>query len=395
MTPNRYYCCGWALQFVTWLQRSFPATVIEHIPIFQSGPSLYFGQHFESFLEQNKATLTHNDLIVMDYSPTDAHFLKDEQRAARIFRMLSESPALPIVLMDANKPNEDYMKRYVRETAEFKIPLFNVNLLLKNAVKAGTLSKAKFAKLNSNWPHPPWSFHQLLADAFAIGLAQWAQHLACDESLWRSVTSGVCLSRPVTRDASDGCTVNPSKYNRVFSAPDLFQAAPSGLQGTLWSAEAPWKLHEDRLGKPGWIATSPNLTDQPGNLTFRFDQNIATWMERYDSLQKTKLYVDVSFMHTYKDAGLADLFVCGQYVARLDSLWETKASIAGSFVATLPLATCGIRRGRQNKKNHVFADFGEDFLTIVLRYVPPTGTPAAARLPGNKFKLLRLELCAL
>ena len=80
---------------------------------------------------------------------------------------------------------------------------------------------------------------------------------------------------------------------------------------------------EDRLGKPGWIASeaglvSKGLNERRGgsNLSMTFGTGIAT-REQSQKRKLNNFHIDVSYMRTWKDAGVVDVFICDTLVGHL------------------------------------------------------------------------------
>merc|ERR1712050_594600 len=67
-STKQCYCCSWVLQFVTWVQDSFPRAIVEHISVVEGGgSSVNLGMHFNTKLLRYRVNLTHNDLFILDY----------------------------------------------------------------------------------------------------------------------------------------------------------------------------------------------------------------------------------------------------------------------------------------------------------------------------------------
>jgi hypothetical protein len=104
-----------------------------------------------------------------------------------------------------------------------------------------------------------------------------------------------------------------------------------------------WNLYEERKGKPGWIDTynitknefiSDSFTSEPShNLTFTFVP--PTVMNAHFDNVVLKLV----YMRTYENAGMINLFICGNWLDSIDTLWKSRMSLYETYFNAMLIST--------------------------------------------------------
>jgi hypothetical protein len=142
-----------------------------------------------------------------------------------------------------------------------------------------------------------------------------------------------------------------------------------------------WQLLEDRHDKFGWIA---DLKGGNGSLIL---QPITPYHPPADT-KGISFGLSVHYLATYKNAGVADVLLCGVKVASLDALWQEHDTYHFSLTEVSHLRL-------------LLAECTTKVPIVEVKYLPQSPTSPdnsdrrfAARL-NQKFKITRVQLCVL
>lgn len=402
---NECFCCSWASLLFTWLQSTFPRTKFTFVPFWDAGPMNNFGRYFDTFMADGMKVypLTEDDVVLVNFPVVPRLLPLVTSELAPVFQKLAESPAMGIVVIDAQpSPIFDAL------ALNYSVALFDFPFALRLAQQARQLSKHTLQTINhplhrEGWPHPPWWTHQLMADAAALGIVSMLEAGPCSPS------------NRSHRRANRTCSLRPVEKNKIscrqrsvhFSAKGAREGSASNSSGHVsggsWIAGSAWRVEEDRVGKPGWIIThgrasaarNKSFHDEQA-LQFLFPGAFQGRRSLKDFNCKLKVHLDISYMKTYRDAGRAELFVCGRFVATLDALWGYASSVEAPSSFDVDFGPCLLYPADCKRSRKASVAASQEKLRLELRYAPSDPSSAgfnASRLASQKFKVTRLQVC--
>ena len=204
--------------------------------------------------------------------------------------------------------------------------------------------------------HPDYRTHELMAELVADAMiTQLNKHCSVTNLDQHEAT----FSDPQLLEKLPVC-IEPIS---IYSAYDHSETAPLNS-----SYLGPWRLIQDREGKPGWITTKPNST-----LTLPVGFGAVPVMI-------------INYLKSYEGMGAATLTL-NQNTVQLTGLWDKKMSTTVSFVSQAYTST---QQGPAGDDNHYGAiGFGvqpHTFHNLTLKFQPNS-------TPGEKFKLIEVFTC--
>ena len=347
--------CAWANRLHMWLTRTFPASDVKVLNLAKAGySSEMMAITFDKILQNaNIDSLTANDIIILDHSTNDQIFIKNAtdnkdgggvENLVRLvltpFPKSSTNSSLyvpPAVILLESVPSNDvaWSIVYRNIAAHYGLILWSWRDVAFSDFSAHRQRKYElwfqYYKKTEFEVHPPWFVHLMWADLIASALLRSIQD--CDHWNWpgpaasRYANSGqVMKPNEILPSRLTPVTYEPLVCKDIYvdiSAEDEFKHQSSRLVGTVSSANT-WQLLEDRPGKFGWIGGS--ATTMP--LIFSFQPKPGS---PFDDMAVT---IEVTYMRSYIDVGLASIVVCDREVGIVDAMWPP--SQVTSFHVSLP-----------------------------------------------------------
>ena len=224
------------------------------------------------------------------------------------------------------EPSYGWVSEYRRLAQYYKLPVFSYNEVLWDAAGLSDRKRLDLLEtLKAYELHSPWHAHLFISDIMAGYL----------ESVIRShchpPTSGMTLSG-VGKVLNDKSTMprptNPAmgvlEHRQCnLTAGWVLHAEPSGAlrPSNITHFELTlkgWTQYVDHSDVPGWIINAHvPLTPQARVLSFPFWRDDLLPLSREHHVQ-----LNIDYLRTYKNAGIAMVFVCGTPAHWLDALWK-------------------------------------------------------------------------
>lgn len=365
--------CGWPGYIHRWLLQRYPCKIRFRNFAHGGVSSATMSTMIDGIFSEHKiATLTSSDLIFIDHSAND-HWESDqldglERLIQKLYSYSEGINSLPaIILLEFNqKVGVNY---YNKVAQQYSIPYWSYYNMVENELTTDPSSRFSIETwdqaLRSNTNHPSWPFHLAYADLIASSLMKVSS--ACEASVGKDYENGLSQHalkasfldqtyRCGSGDIGNELVANAHSFwaqkhqERRINSPsdshaDLNRSMASVFEDNTVLKDAEehklevditmslyWQLMSDRPGKYGWIASIPsgeisrNYLDN-NTLSFALSGDRAVCCSEYSGYQLV-----VQFMRTYKNAGLAEVKMCGQTLGTIDALWEPDVKRVSTMV---------------------------------------------------------------
>lgn len=327
--------CAWPARFAAWLRATFPQSevVLDNLAV-GGTPSCAHLARFGSLVSSQGRKDT--DLVLLDPVINDFFALSEApvcfENLIRTLRLLLPNAAtFALFTGTPEMATLQYGYQEINIADYYRLPRLNFMDLVQASgalwmTPSGNGNNVDCKTGERSNAHPCWKTHQVMADAVA--------------NAWGKVLNSMCEDAPSNNTVAK-VSIFPSKSllpgadlqrNRICLQPlSSFLAENwTDAQETLPSptiVKGDWSFREDRLGKPGWIAETPNST-------IRFPVDFGTQPQ-----------LTVVYLRSYSGIGNVSISVfdpsserVGNYI--LSGYWEPRVSQSETITLTaqnLPL----------------------------------------------------------
>ena len=427
--------CGWMQFFMKFIAKKYPYISTKSLAHGgTTSPFIFLSEVDDIFKIKYKS----NDIIFIDYSVNDQKELFHDLKLVEfgleglIRHFLKHNSS--VIILESNpqtgkrmglsngsnnfmKPNSETVGYFIpyRKLAEYySLPIWSYHDMVWNDyVDTKQLKYSEYIRWNKvnslRYEHPHWFAHLFLADLVS---ASW---ITLNQSCYMSLTDQNLKNEIFTQNSynsnnlpkaiaitfDQGCNKNSevpihveaiNEYNKIinnsaintqyFKMFNKNQFNISYLSHYLKSDDKlvpymyGWHLYEESKGKPGWISTGfSQITNQTHENLIHFTLNMTNYIK-----ERNKLVLKLSFLRTYKNAGIIDVFMCEKLIGTIDSLWDNDNHFSVSQIAYLAICNYGCHKIEN-----------ELIITIKRRYV----NNQLIKRENQKFKILSISACVM
>jgi len=314
--------------------------------------------------------ITDHDLIILDYSVNDGRGFQGSPKMSNILK-----DALESVIIELNRRSQphvdpavvilefwpfghdefvetynistsfrsmDYSWSYRAIAKHYGLPLWSYKEvvwsadLLNNQRQISSYLRflQNYGDMKKPIYHPPWPIHLFYADliatmllthdAFCLRQSNVSSSANCSQQYKK-------MPRPLFANSTnmmDSLNIH-CKRRRRGASPLLVDEDASQILKSIrvpFSASSPskfspsWRLLLDRNRKPGWI--SPEIDSALNSTVVRLEPKCVALVfpfNREPPVGTNDAILRVQFLRTYKNAGVVDVYVCGQKVCAFSS----------------------------------------------------------------------------
>lgn len=410
--------CSWPAYLHRWMKQVALGDV-NVINMARGGfTSPYMAENFISqYNELGLSALTSNDIVILDHSVNDGECLTstDERHTqllegldtlVRLIYSTSKPNSWPtIILLETwpygtieRRPNSekfdppyDYQKVYRQIAKMYNLPVWSYRDMIWSAFASTNMTAFYDEVRFYRSIHPSWHVNLFFADIIAFILQKEAE--SCD--------TGKSKSR--IRRSSDMVLSNFPKFNSsttkycaenkkpIFEISAMDKNAHSISYTSV--PDKVWSLVEDAPGKKGWLTEKTKMSTVILDTykDHKYSSKLVFPFVPDSDFYKKKSLIRIHYMRTYANAGMVDVFLCGQYLTTLDALWEDWHTYHFTFNQIFTF--------EYNPKLKPLCTKGDkDAMTIeVKRYHDVTSSKDEKQYKNarsrNKFKLVAFEVC--
>lgn len=364
--------CSWGFQLSRFLSRHGTATVNYHDWSSRGQTSFNRALDIEVFLSD--IVFTAHDLILYDYSVNDAGAVTNGLGAItrKILQLCTSIPTIIILETNQFPLGHDHhfeMAHYTVVAEIFHLPIWSITDSLKMFKMEEYLSSLgefqsylnfSYNSVVLNGVHPGWTTHLFYADTFASILLlemekcrnshqsthSWSAYPELVKDILNKTAENSrhecdnALTEPFGVEADniwalqqESMKINSSHFENIENIDNFFTSPYSPDQRDNSS----FHLVEEGRRRVGWI--------HEWELTDTKHQNVSISFPMKNSLMDSKkVILKIKYLKTYFNAGIVEVFVCGNSVGQIDSLWShddrKHISVIEMFIVTFSSSIC-------------------------------------------------------
>ena len=407
--------CAWPNRLHLWLQHVLPSTTISVRNLARAGyNSEMTAMAFDKIMTDARIErFTSRDIIFLDFSANDEFTVKNISRDGGLEDLVRlilsfgvsnapspETGSPAIIVLETNPDPKGTWPTIYRAVAKYyEVSIWSWKELAFSAFAQEHQSPSYLNWFQYRWRtdfaiHPPWFVHLMWADMIAAAMLKSVDdcHIWITNSLLGNAKTPSQQNPFLSMMIGNASTVMPSSrlipslYQALqcrslyvdISAEDVYHDRPSAIVGSVSiDSVLGWKLLEDKPGKFGWVES---LHDS-SNLVFSFIKD-SSIVKNGDIL----ISVEITYLRTYWNAGVVDVFVCGQQTRAMsiDAWWPV--SMMNDFHISIPQVI-------QLRSVHCPAQ-APRMITFKRRYVAHASSKELIARNQQKFKVIRVKVCA-
>lgn len=349
--------CSWVRFIFDWMKISFPSTDILTLNLAEDGYSSkrMAGRLVEKMSIAGIKSFTSSDLVILDHSANDYSlkftsedgYINTDYETSKTSSVSMETLVREVlrnsigtgpsmVYIDSVRVRGDSSYHFSRVAAHYNIHLWSFNNVVLN--NQDLMNEAYVVRKSSDtFAHPFWPTHLLWADYFGAALTN--EFRRCKEAKLFRGSSALMLRDVETADSGNVIPrlpplidVDAHMVNCMVGFPHIIdmnarvmidaeidsQNTVFGNIGTCRSEpSSSWPLKADRADAYGWISEGPHSF----NTSLQFNHLVPLHSTLRNVYSFNHSVLRVEYLRTYKNAGIADVFLCGELVTVIDALW--------------------------------------------------------------------------
>lgn len=321
---NGKFYCSWSSFYGRFLANTFKSIDFHVYNLGQNGfNSFLMGQEAGLLLQYYNITLTQNDIVFLDHSCNDLHYVTLSQLELLVRQIMHNSRGFPTIILmeqfsgggsssdnDTNPPSIKY-KHVYREVAKYySIPIFSFYELIWSNF-AWKFHKDLVQHIAGYELHVPWHTHLFIADnlaGFTINMMKKCNdndiirsnfhHIPKPMTNIRTLESAVCnMSQSLLMDY----VASSSQHKSGIDHSNLSMDSLLNIEKNLTK----WTNYADRHGVYGWIINR-NVPKTEYLLKF----TLPSVIEEFKN--DTSFLLTLTYLKTYTNCGRAKVSICGK-----------------------------------------------------------------------------------
>lgn len=415
--------CGWVSYLDRWITARYGGDRVKIMNFGRGGISSGISA-LEDVSLKNDLPIRFNpwDLILIDFSTND--YFDHHQEVNKILegiesfvrKYLLKYPTTPQILLEFHVfPDEyvqetypfvhrPYMNPYRNISSHYKLPLWSYSDAFWNDFTStnqkSTSNALHFAyNYDGDHIHPPWYSQLVYADL--VGSLLLAHVDECrlhhirdvvDNSSMLSIPTpllelNTMYSSKCHSDANYSFVISGHKLMTQSNTGDTKLLSENNFSNSRFFMNSGWMYIVERNSKPGWISVNPQSSSIHSTIRYDLSDTESALVDYRD------VTIQILYLHTYLNAGIVDVSVCGKFLGTIDALWSKHMSVSNAYFVRMcnyP-SVCAHSGGRayielthrpateEDNRKHAF-DIG------IVNITESRG--------NEKFKIIKLHICA-
>lgn len=393
--------CRWSEVLQRWL-KSVGNPKVNVINLSSSGyNSLMMSEEIMSFFKRHSIPkLRKQDIVLIDHSVNDALSLgrsKSEinilyealnSLIMKIFE-LSDVQSLPSIIITETYPyvngrdipgksKLDYSSVYELISKKYLIPIWSMKEVVWSDI-ADTLMYPYINILRFNCQpdqHPGNSYHLYYADIIAASLITEMEKCRVDKVISDANSRSnveMTLTTFASKQELSVLVCDEEKEDMLyFSALEISQDTSTPSSNTIViNPQQSWELIDESKKRVGWISQDSkdesamnsneicktnNIIEVVGSKTYAY-ASIISFPLNAELFRRVNSILEIEYLRTYHNGGIADIFLCNKYIATIDGIWKDyehyKYSLPQKFSIHFDLnSSNGFCRDEDSKENY-------------------------------------------